>query len=307
MEGKRIYREVCDEKNSWNSKISDPLRKQWIKWTKQLKSVTVPRSIVRNVTKAETVHLHIFTDASNLACCAAAIAVVEHSSGMVKGLLTSKSRISKRDTSIARLELVGGQMAANLAKNLHNALRGWPLESITVWMDSMVALYWILNPGKSWKVFVENRVRKIAQITEEIEIQWKYCPTEQNLADLGSRGAALNKMEDNEWYEGPSWLLRKEDWPLQPNIKCTPTTQEEEKSMKDIVAYTREEMPTETKELGKGNTKDQETDEWDELLSRNTYWRALRIAACFESHYQLQKQKKREVFLKLMKVKFIRL
>ena len=73
VEGKRIYREACDEKNGWNGEISDPLKKQWTKWTKQLKSVTVPRSIMRNVTKTKTVHLHIFADASNLACCAAAI------------------------------------------------------------------------------------------------------------------------------------------------------------------------------------------------------------------------------------------
>ena len=71
VEGKRIYRELCDEKIGWDAKISDPLRKQWTKWAKRLKSVTLPRSIMRNVTKAETVHLHIFADASNLACCAA--------------------------------------------------------------------------------------------------------------------------------------------------------------------------------------------------------------------------------------------
>ena len=279
VEGKRIYREACDEKKGWTVEISDPLRKEWTKWTNQLKNVTVPRSIMREMTKVEAVHLHIFADASNQACCAAAIAVVEHSSGVVKGLLTSKSRISKRNTSIARLELIGGQMAANLAKNLHNVLRGWPVKSITVWMDSMVALYWILNPGKSWKVFVSNRVRKMAQITEEFEIQWRYCPTEQNLADLGSRGASLSKMEENGWYEGPQWLLAKEDWPHQPSIKCTPRSQEEEKPLKDIVAYTREETPTETKEQVRGSTEDQETDQWHELLLRNTYWRVLRITA----------------------------
>lgn len=75
------------------------------------------------MTKANGVHLHVFADASNLACCAAAIAVIEHSLAVVKGLLTSKSKIFKRDTSKARLELISGQMAANLAKNIHNALR----------------------------------------------------------------------------------------------------------------------------------------------------------------------------------------
>jgi hypothetical protein len=36
-------------------------------------------------------------------------------------------------------------------------------------------------------------VKKIAEITEEVEVQWKYCLTEANLADLGSRGASLTR------------------------------------------------------------------------------------------------------------------
>jgi len=140
-------------------------------------------------------------------------------------------------------------------------------------------MYWILNPEKFWKVFVANRVPKIAQITEEVKIQWRYCPTERNLPDLGSRGASLSKMEENGWYGGPQWLLTRVDWPPQPNIKSSQRSQEEEKPLKDIVAYTREKTPTKTKEQVKDSTEDQETDEWEELLSRGTYWRVLRITA----------------------------
>ena len=110
-EGKHIYREACDEKKGWNAEVSLRLKNQWLRWTKQLKDVRVPRSIASFVGEIGAVHLHIFADASILACCAAAIAVVEHEAGVSKGLLTSKSRISKRSTSIARLELVSGHMA----------------------------------------------------------------------------------------------------------------------------------------------------------------------------------------------------
>jgi hypothetical protein len=82
-------------------------------------------------------------------------------------------------------------MAANMVRNVCRALKGWPIASITIWMDSMVALYWITNPGKPWKVFVANRVKRIAKITEETEAAWKYCPTNKNLADLGRRGASF--------------------------------------------------------------------------------------------------------------------
>ena len=146
-EGKHIYREACDEKKSWNAEVSPRLKNQWLRWTKQLKDVRVPRSISSFVGEI-AVHLHLFADTSILACCAAAVAVVEHESGVTKGLLTAKSRISKRSTSIARLELVSGHMAVNMAKNLSTALQQLPIQTINIWMDSMVALYWITNPGR---------------------------------------------------------------------------------------------------------------------------------------------------------------
>ena len=99
---------------------------------------------------------------------------------MSKGLLTSKSRISTRNTSIARLELVSGHMAANMAKNLHGALQRWPISSTTIWMNSMVALYYLTNPPKAWEVFVANRVRKITEATSEIGFTWTYVPTDMN-------------------------------------------------------------------------------------------------------------------------------
>mgnify|MGYP002803922442 FL=1 len=36
VEGKRIYREACDESRSWDSEVSSVLVKDWFKWTRQL-------------------------------------------------------------------------------------------------------------------------------------------------------------------------------------------------------------------------------------------------------------------------------
>ena len=110
----------------------------------------------------KSVRIHQFADASNFAIVT--IAVVEQGTDKVKGLLVSKSRIAMRNTSLPRLELIGGQMTANMAKNVCYALRRLLVASAVVWMDSMVAWYWITNPGKSWKVFVANRVRKMLRL-----------------------------------------------------------------------------------------------------------------------------------------------
>ena len=109
VEGKRIYREACDEKIGWNSEVNSVNARDWLKWSSQLRNIKVPTSVARDLNKIQAVRLHVFADASNTACSAVAIAVVEHSTGFVKGLLTSKSRISKRNTSISRLELVSGR------------------------------------------------------------------------------------------------------------------------------------------------------------------------------------------------------
>ena len=263
VEGKHIYREACDQKKTWDAELSSNLVRDWLKWIRQLRNVSVPRSVARNAGEMKHVHLNVFADASKMACSAVAIAVIEHDSGVVKGLLTSKSRISKRNTSIPRLELVSEQMAANLARNLCKALKRLPIESVNVWMDSMVALYWIANPTRSWKVFVANCVRKIADVTAEVGISWRYCPTELNLADLGSRGATLAKMEKGGWYDGPDWLLNEEEWPVQPVLKKTQAAVDEQKPVEEAVSHVNESDP----------------DEWDDLLMRKPFWNTLRVTA----------------------------
>lgn len=262
-EGKHLFREACEEKKSWNAEVSESLKRKWIKWNNQMKNIKVPRAITKKSDEIEGIQLHLFADASSLACCAATVAVVEHKSGTVKGLLTSKSRISKKNTSIPRLELVSAQMAANMARNLYNALFRLPIKTIIIWMDSMVALYWLSNPERPWKTFVANRVKKVAEITNEIGLLWKYCPSSKNLADLGSRGATIEKMVKDGWFTGPDWLLHLEQWPEQPQLKVNVHVSEESKpSVVDILF-----------------TKERELDEWDALLERSSYWRTLRVTA----------------------------
>ena len=162
-QGKHIYREACDEKLGWNAVVFEKLAKAWLKWIAQLRSVKVPRSLVRQCNEVRSIDLHLFADASSLGCSAATIALVKQDTGTVQGLLTSQSRISKRNTTMPRLELVAGHMAANMANNEQQVLTRWPVASINIGMDSTLALYWLMNPGSNWKVFVANRVRRSQQ------------------------------------------------------------------------------------------------------------------------------------------------
>ena len=97
---------------------SPALTKHWLKWTRQLRNIKVPRSLIKNCRKVKAVHVHNFSDASEIACSTVSIAAIDHDTDKVMGLLTSKCRIAKRNTSMSRLEHIGGHMPANMISNL---------------------------------------------------------------------------------------------------------------------------------------------------------------------------------------------
>ena len=92
-------------------------------------------------------------------------------------------------------------MAVNLIKNVSDALVGLPVTSMTAWLDSSVALHWILKGG-DFKQFVGNQIRKIK---EHEAVEWRHVPSGENLVDLASRGGLVAK-ENTLWSRGPIWL-----------------------------------------------------------------------------------------------------
>ena len=105
VEGKHIYREACDENQEWNKDVSPTLTKDWLKWTGQLRTIKVPRRLIKDCEKVKALHIHQFSDASEIACSTVSIAVIDNDPDKVMGLLISKCRIAKRNTSMPRLEL----------------------------------------------------------------------------------------------------------------------------------------------------------------------------------------------------------
>ena len=75
-------------------------------------------------------------------------------------LIAAKSRPAKRSLTVAMLELISAHMATNLVTNVTNALNVLPEHNVYRWLDSTVALHWILGNGQ-YRQFVTNRVKKI--------------------------------------------------------------------------------------------------------------------------------------------------
>ena len=144
---------------------------------------------------------------------AATTYAVVSQSGQTQGLVTAKARLAKQGLTIPRQELFAGHMAANLVTNVKEALEGFPVANSYCWLDSTVALHWIRDEG-NYKQFVQNRVNKIQQKN----LEWRYVPTHENPADLGSRGGAVTQTYELWWY-GPKWLSKPEKWPENVSIR----------------------------------------------------------------------------------------
>ena len=130
--GKVIYRELCDKKLPWDTEIPN-IREKNLKWLNDITNILIeiPRSIPTHKESITSVDLHAFGDASIVANCVAVYAVVNQLSAISQGLVASKSRNSKRDLTIPRLELVSTHMACNLISNVRSALKNQNVRSVT--------------------------------------------------------------------------------------------------------------------------------------------------------------------------------
>ena len=124
---------------------------------------------------------------------------------------------------------MSARILAQLMHTVKNALQSQvKLDGVRFWLDSKTALSWIQNKGE-WKQFVRHRVNEILKLTDKED--WAYCSTEENPADLGSRGVLASQLKENQlWWRGPSWLIeRPEDWPVLTESLRTPESLIEEK------------------------------------------------------------------------------
>ncbi|GFV05645.1 integrase catalytic domain-containing protein [Trichonephila clavipes] len=71
------------------------------------------------------------------------------------------------------------------------------------WTDSSTVLTWIIR-REQWSVFVANRISEIRKLTTSED--WFHISTDQNPADILSRGCGPKQLQKRKWWQGPDWL-----------------------------------------------------------------------------------------------------
>ncbi|KRY58771.1 hypothetical protein T03_7489 [Trichinella britovi] len=203
---------------AWDDPLPPETETQWRTWKEELPDISrivTERALVQvPLTTITRLELHGFADASGKAYGTVVYLRLSHRDGRVETrLVAAKSRVAPiKCLSLPRLELMAALLCARLLAYVRREL-AMKVERCVHWSDSAITLCWIKGDPGRWKPFVANRVREIQQLSSPDS--WKHCPTDENPADLLSRGCSPHRLSsENLWWKGPKWLLAAEaSWP----------------------------------------------------------------------------------------------
>lgn len=82
------------------------------------------------------------------------------------------------------------------------------ITEVIYYTDSKVVLGYIANESRRFYVYVANQVQQIRSLSTPE--QWRYVESEQNPADLATRGVPPDKLMESSWLKSPEFLKKPE-------------------------------------------------------------------------------------------------
>ncbi|XP_071574578.1 uncharacterized protein [Temnothorax nylanderi] len=211
INGKCIMQRLWLLEIGWDQTLPPEFLSTWEKYYTSLPRVNelrIPRNVIP-VNSQEKFDIFGFGDASEKAYGACLYAVSIDKSGKVQShLICAKSKVAPLKTiTLPRLELEAALLLSDLYHTTEKAY-GARIRNVRLWSDNTIVLGWINTPPNVLKTFVTNRVAKIQLLTKNIK--WYHVPSEDNPADMLSRGIEVDRLiEDKLWWHGPQWLTEE--------------------------------------------------------------------------------------------------
>ncbi|XP_068238445.1 uncharacterized protein [Palaemon carinicauda] len=181
----------------------------------------------------KTYGLHVFCNSSTEAY---GFVMYACSDDNQSSFLFAKSKLAPlrkgNEHSVPTLELMGVILALKCLPTLMETYRNIQFQFVNICADAKVVLNWIITKESKVKSkFIRNRILEVDYLKNEIvkefkvPVKYNYVHTEQNPADLLTRGLSYNKFLENRkfWLEGPEWLNNNfERWPKYPFMSLSP-------------------------------------------------------------------------------------
>ncbi|KAH7724126.1 Pao retrotransposon peptidase family protein-like protein [Aphelenchoides avenae] len=220
---KLVIQEVWKIENDWDDEVSEELAKLWYEAIKDFDQTTIriPRRISKG--KISTVEIHVFTDGSSQAYGFTAYLRVKDIDGVYRtNLVYARARVKPiKDAeryTIPRMELLGVLVGARAIKFLQTEI-SVPVTATYLWSDSTIVLHQVADNEKIKDVWVENRLQEVRQVRDAYNVRFRHVPTEENPADIVSRGIAASELQNcSKWWFGAPFLsLEATFWPSGPS------------------------------------------------------------------------------------------
>ncbi|XP_030759799.1 uncharacterized protein LOC115885142 [Sitophilus oryzae] len=228
VKAKLILQKIWISKVNWDTDVPEDISIEWLDFVSKLpnlKSLQIPRCVLKGQSFKNPKRLYGFSDASQLAYGACIYLVSEIGDEIESHLICAKSRLApltSSSMSLPRLELCGALLLARLLEKTIKAL-DFPVNDTVLFTDSTIVLDWLNAEPSQWKtfIFICNRVAEIQRLTADIT--WSHINTEINPADIVSRGADPLELKNQAlWWYGPSFLkTAPETWPDTKKIKIS--------------------------------------------------------------------------------------
>jgi hypothetical protein len=205
---KITLQEIWKLKINWDESLPLGLHTRWVEFLRtfiELNQIKIPRKVIGSKSH-HRIELHGFSDASEKSYGACVYIRIIPTNGPVESnLLCSKNKVAPLKTvSIPRLELSAALLLAKLVAKLKTTLNT-TFDQCVYWTDSTIVLSWLQLQPSSLKTFVANRVSQIQSLTDPKE--WCHVPSEQNPADILSRGRTPHQLNQSSlWWHGPQFL-----------------------------------------------------------------------------------------------------
>ena len=174
--------------------------------------IKIPRVLIPEIGFSD-LSLHVFCDASEMAYGCGAYIRITYDDKVHVSLVMGKSRVAPlKPITIPKLELSSCLVGANVVKTIKSSLTT-AIPRTVFWSDSAAVLQSLKNDTKRFTVFWKHRIQKIRKQSKDSE--WRYVPTEMNVADLCTKGLMPHQMEKaKSWFDGPKWLKEApSEWP----------------------------------------------------------------------------------------------
>ena len=165
-----------------------------------------------------SIEIHCFSDASEEAFASACYIRVVYNDWFSVNIMYGKGKLAprKKTMTVPRLELLAACLGVRVVEKVRYDLKSSPdISRVIYWVDAKSVLALIRNTETRFPVFVSNRLSEIHDFTTPK--LWRYCPSDLNCADKGTRVIMPSKLDCVEtWINGPPFLLKAEsEWPKQ--------------------------------------------------------------------------------------------